>query len=123
MVKSIIVLAALILLYLAMRFISSIILQGSDIMGCDCKTCSDGMIGGPLACQVCNQGDFMTKREIYSKKLNETHRQETRQKFAMELLAQAEMFSSGVISPEKYMEKTRGVLVAMREEIREKTRG
>ena len=92
-------------------------------MGCDCKTCSDGMIGGPLACQVCNQGGFMNQREPYDKELKAVLTQESRQKSAMELLAQAEMFSSGVISPEKYMEKTRGVLVAMREEIREKTRG
>ena len=65
----------------------------------------------------------MTKREIYSKELNETHRQETRQKYAMELLAQAEMFTTRRISGTAYMEKTQGILVAMREEIREKCNG
>lgn len=88
----------------------------------NCKTCAASFIG-PMACQVCNQGDFMTKREIYSKELNETHRQETRQKFAMELLAQAEMFTTRKISGVEYWEKTRGIIAAMNAEILEKTGG
>ena len=87
-----------------------------------CETCAASFIG-PMACQVCNQGDFMTQREVLTEELKAVLTQETRQKYAMELLAQAEMFTTRRISGIAYIEKTQGILVPMLEEIREKCNG
>ena len=65
----------------------------------------------------------MTPREVLTEELKSVLTQETRQKYAMELLAQAEMFTTRRISGTAYMEKTQGILVAMNAEIREKTGG
>ena len=88
----------------------------------NCKTCAASFIG-PMACQVCNQGDFMTQREVLTEELKSVLTQEARQKSAIDLLAVAEMFVRGAINETVYAEKTRGILAAMNAEIREKTGG
>lgn len=65
----------------------------------------------------------MTQREVLIEKVKAVLTQETRQKYAMELLAQAEMFTTRKISGVEYWEKTRGIIAAMNAEIREKTGG
>ncbi len=65
----------------------------------------------------------MTPREILTEELKAVLTQETRQKFAMDLLAVAEMFTARKISGIAYIEKTSGILHAMNAEIAEKTGG